>query len=191
MKIGLYFGTFNPIHNGHISVAEFVLKNTDLKKIWFVVSPQNPLKKNMELLFDKARLHLVQLAIEGKPDFKACDTEFNLPLPSYTINTLDELKKKFPQNEFSLIMGSDNLEKFERWKDYEKILSSYEILVYPRTEKIKTQLTKNAHVKILSSPLMEISSTDIRKMIEEKKSAKNFLPEKVEKEILLSRFYLK
>ena len=132
MKIGLYFGSFNPVHNGHLQIAETILAKSDLKKIWFVVSPQNPLKKKNDLLNQKDRLQMVKLALKGNKNFSASDVEFHLPVPSYTIDTLSFLAKKFPQHTFSVIIGSDNLSKIHLWKNYETLLNDYEIFVYCR-----------------------------------------------------------
>lgn len=168
MKVGLFFGSFNPVHIGHLVIANFMAENTDLQKVWFVVSPHNPLKEKKSLLKDADRLHLVRLATEDNTKFKVSDIEFKLPQPSYTIHTLTYLKEKFPQHEFVLIMGSDNLESLEKWKNYEIILRDYEIYVYSRTEKLKTPLANHAHVKIFEVPVMDISSSEIRKLIGEK-----------------------
>ena len=189
MKVGLFFGSFNPVHIGHLVIANFMAENTDLQKVWFVVSPHNPLKEKKSLLKDADRLHLVRLATEDNTKFKVSDIEFKLPQPSYTIHTLTYLKEKFPQHEFVLIMGSDNLESLEKWKNYEIILRDYEIYVYSRAEKLKTQLANHAHVKIFEVPVMDISSSEIRKLISEKKSVRYLLPEIVYEEIKTRKFY--
>ncbi|TSA50401.1 MAG: nicotinate-nucleotide adenylyltransferase [Sphingobacteriales bacterium] len=191
MKVGLFFGSFNPVHIGHLVIANFMAENTDLQKVWFVVSPHNPLKEKKSLLKDAYRLHLVRLATEDNTKFKVSDIEFKLPQPSYTIHTLTYLKEKFPQHEFVLIMGSDNLESLEKWKNYEIILRDYEIYVYSRAEKLKTPLENHAHVKIFEVPVMDISSSEIRKLISEKKSARYLLPEIVYEEIKTRKFYRK
>ena len=191
MKVGLFFGSFNPVHIGHLVIANFMAENTDLQKVWFVVSPHNPLKEKKSLLKDADRLHLVRLATEDNTKFKVSDIEFKLPQPSYTIHTLTYLKEKFPQHEFILIMGSDNLESLEKWKNYEIILRDYEIYVYSRAEKLKTQLANHAHVKIFEVPVMDISSSEIRKLISEKKSVRYLLPEIVYEEIKTRKFYRK
>ena len=128
---GLYFGSFNPIHNGHLMIAGYIAEYSDLKEIWFVISPQNPLKEKSSLLTDYHRLALVNVAIENDMRFKSCDIEFKLPQPSYTINTLTYLQEKYPQKEFALIMGADNLENLDKWKNHEQILNIYNIYVYP------------------------------------------------------------
>jgi len=191
MKVGLFFGSFNPVHIGHLVIANFMAENTDLQKVWFVVSPHNPLKEKKSLLKDADRLHLVRLATEDNTKFKVSDIEFKLPQPSYTIHTLTYLKEKFPQHEFVLIMGSDNLESLEKWKYYEIILRDYEIYVYCRAEKLKTPLANNTHVKIFEVPVMDISSSEIRKLISEKKSVRYLLPEIVYEEIKTRKFYRK
>lgn len=191
MKIGLYFGTFNPIHIGHLVIANFMAENTDLQKVWFVVSPHNPLKEKKTLLKDADRLHLVRLATEDNTKFKVSDIEFKLPQPSYTIHTLTYLREKYPQHEFALIMGSDNLESLEKWKNYEIILRDYEIYVYSRTQEIKSSFTNHKQVKILDVPILDISSSEIRKLINEKKSVRYLLPEIVNEEVNTRKFYRK
>ena len=191
MKIGLFFGSFNPIHIGHLVIANFMAENTDLQKVWFLVSPHNPLKEKKSLLRDNDRLHLVRLATEDNSKFKVSDIEFKLPQPSYTIHTLVHLNEKYPQHEFCLIMGSDNLESFDKWKNYEIILRDYEIYVYSRAEKLKSSLANHEHVKIFDVPVMDISSSEIRKLIGEKKSIRYLLPETVFEEVKSRKFYKK
>lgn len=174
--VGLFFGSFNPIHLGHTALAEYLLAHTELSEIWFVVSPQNPMKENAELLPDEFRLHLVQLAIAGHKKFQVCDIEFSLSKPNYTVNTLDALTKKYPDNEFSLIIGADNLAVFDKWKSSEKILSSYGIFVYPREGFDLTELKKKyPQVTIVDAPLYLISSTVIRSLLQQKKDASQWL----------------
>lgn len=182
-KIGLYFGSFNPIHNGHLTLADYILKNTELEKIWFVVSPQNPLKSLSSLLDNKTRLDLVKLAIEGNENFIASDVEFSLSYPSYTINTLNYLSNKYPQKDFSLIIGQDNLVNFHKWKDNQKILDQYHIFVYPRENCEYSPLQDNNHIHLIDSPLINISATYIREQIKNNKDIRYLLPEKVRKEI--------
>lgn len=182
-KIGLYFGSFNPIHNGHLTLADYILKNTELEKIWFVVSPQNPLKSLSSLLDNKTRLDLVKLAIEGNDNFIASDVEFFLSYPSYTINTLNYLSNKYPQKDFSLIIGQDNLVNFHKWKDNQKILDQYHIFVYPRENCEYSPLQDNNHIHLIDSPLINISATYIREQIKNNKDIRYLLPEKVRKEI--------
>lgn len=191
MKIGLFFGSFNPIHVGHMVLANFMLEFTDLEGIWFVVSPHNPLKKKNSLLDEKQRLHMVNLAIGDNPKLRASNIEFSLPQPSYTIITLTYLKEKYPQNEFALIMGADNLESFHKWKNYEEILKNYQLYVYPRPENKGSSLESHPQVKRVNAPLMELSSTSIRKAILEKKDVRYYMPEAVWRYIQEMHFYEK
>lgn len=191
MKVGLFFGSFNPIHVGHMVLANYFLEYSDLKKIWFVVSPQNPLKEKKTLLPEHHRLQLVKLAIGDNVSMKASDIEFKLTQPSYTINTLTYLKEKYSKNEFVLIMGADNLENFHKWKNYEQILKQYEVYVYPRKETIEKDFFKHPKVKLYDAPLMEISSTFIRKSIKEKKDVRYYLPANVWEYIKEMHFYEK
>src|SRR4051794_25548930 len=168
MKIGLYFGSFNPIHMGHLIIASFVANNTTVQQVWFVVSPHNPLKKSSTLLNEYHRLHLVKLAIEEDPQLKASDIEFKLPRPSFTIDTLTYLGEKYPAHEFSIIMGSDSFQNLSKWKNYDQLIKNYSFLVYSRSGfEVNTDL-KN--VQILKAPLLEISSTHLRQAIKGGKS---------------------
>jgi nicotinate-nucleotide adenylyltransferase len=191
MKVGLFFGSFNPIHVGHTVLANYMLEFTDLEQIWFVVSPHNPLKQKSSLLDQNHRLQLVNIAIENQTKFKTSNIEFNLPQPSYTINTLTYLTEKYPNTKFALIMGSDNLENFHKWKNYEEILKRFELYVYPRPENDGGALKNHANVKLINAPLMEISSTLIRQAIREKKDVQFFVPEKVWEYIQEMHFYEK
>ncbi len=191
MKVGLFFGSFNPIHVGHMVIANYMLEFTDLERIWFVVSPQNPLKQKSSLLDEKQRLHLVTLAIGDSNKYKASNIEFKLPQPSYTINTLTHLQEKFPQHEFVLIMGVDNLQSFHKWKNYEEILKQYEIYVYPRMNADGGTLKNHKKVKTVHAPLMEISSTAIRTAIKEKKDVRYFMPDEVWQYLKGMNFYKK
>lgn len=188
MKIGLYFGSFNPIHNGHLIIAQHVLNETDLKQVWFVVSPQNPFKQQKTLLNEYDRLHLVNLAIQKSTSFKAIDIEFNLPKPSYTINTLIYLQEKYPQHEFSIIMGSDSLQNLDKWKNAETIMERYPIYVYSRPGFPAIQKGA-AELHSLYAPLLEISATHIRELIVEGKSIRFLVPEIVHDEIELAGYY--
>jgi len=190
-KIGLFFGSFNPIHTGHLILASYFAEYSDLNEIWFVISPQNPFKEKTSLLTDYHRLELVNRAIEEDARFRSCDIEFKLPLPSYTIDTLTVLQNKYPQKEFSLIMGSDNLESLHKWKNYEQILNSFSIYVYPRPDFNGGSLKKNTSVKWVDAPQIEISSTNIRNAIKEKKNMNYFLPKKVYTYIQEMHFYEK
>ena len=179
MKVGLFFGSFNPIHKGHLLLANYMLDHTDLDRIWFVVSPHNPLKKKDTLLDEKQRLHMANLAIGDNTKLKASNIEFKLPQPSYTINTLSFLKEKYPKHEFAIIMGADNLENFHKWKNYEKILKGFQLYVYPRNESDGGTLNNHPKVKLVNAPFMEISSTAIRQAIKEKKDLRFFMPDAV------------
>jgi nicotinate-nucleotide adenylyltransferase len=183
MKTGLYFGSFNPIHIGHMAIANYFVEFTDLDDLWFVVSPHNPLKEKKSLLEDQARLELVELAISDDPRFQASNIEFNLPQPSYTIDTLTYLKEKHPKREFVLLMGSDGLRTFNKWKNAELIVSNYERYVYPRDTESIEELKPHRNIKIVNAPKLEISSTFIRKAIKEKKNITHFLPAEVYKAI--------
>jgi nicotinate-nucleotide adenylyltransferase len=191
MKVGLFFGSFNPIHVGHLVLANYMLEYTDLDRVWFVVSPHNPLKKKNTLLDERHRLHLVNLAIGDNTKLKSSNIEFKLPQPSYTINTLAYLKEKYPKNEFALIMGADNLESFHKWKNYEEILKHYQLYVYPRPESDAGKLKENPQVKLVNAPLMELSSTAIRQAIKEKKDVRYFMTEPVWQYIKEMHFYEK
>jgi len=196
-RIGLYFGTFNPIHVGHLIISNYMTGYTNLDEVWLVVSPLNPLKKKESLLKDYHRLNLVRIAIEDNPNLKACDEEFNLPKPSYTIYTLAHLKEKFPKYNFNLIMGEDNLRSFKKWKNHEEILKSHYLYVYPRilTEQEKLEKTKNIpivkHSNIIrcEAPVMKISSSFIRKAISENKDVRYLLTPEVFKYVDEMNFY--
>lgn len=179
MKIGLYFGSFNPIHIGHMAIANYFVEYTDLDELWFVVSPHNPLKEKKTLLDDHARLDLVQLAIKDDPRFKACDIEYRLPQPSYTIHTLTYLKEKYPKNTFALIMGSDGLKTFKKWKSADIIESEHIRYVYPRNPDDLLNKDKYKNLIVVDAPKMEISSTFIRNAIKHKKDIRHFLPNHV------------
>jgi nicotinate-nucleotide adenylyltransferase len=184
MKVGLYFGTFNPIHIGHLIIANHLAEYSDLDQIWMVVTPHNPLKNKLTLLDDYQRLQLVFLATEEYPKIKPSDIEFKLAQPNYTVNTLSHLQDKFPQHEFSLIMGEDNLKSFHKWKNYEVIIENHDIYVYPR---ISSEIDTNQHLALknhtkihsIDAPIVEISSTFIRENIKTKKNVRPLLPEKV------------
>jgi len=190
MRIGLYFGSFNPIHHGHLLIASHLLQNTSLQQIWFVVSPQNPLKPAGSLLNEYHRLYLVQLAIEGAKDLKAQDIEFKLPKPSYTSDTLTYLQEKYPTHEFSIIMGSDSFQNLPRWKNGDWLLKNYSIYVYRRPEHEQLPVYPEAkEVHILQAPLLPISSTTIRQYIKEGKSIRYLVPENVREEIERNGYY--
>jgi nicotinate-nucleotide adenylyltransferase len=187
MKIGLYFGSFNPIHIGHLIIANTVANNSDIQQIWFVVSPQNPLKKSGSLLNEYHRLHLVQIAIADNPKFKAIDVEFRLPKPSYTVDTLTYFNEKYPSYNFTIIMGSDSYTNLPRWKNFQQIKNRYNIFVYERPPFKMAEV--GPQVTILKAPLLEISSTEIRSLVKAGKSIKYMTPEAVNEEILKNNYY--
>lgn len=190
MNVGLYFGSFNPIHNGHLIIANHILNETDLQKVWFVVSPHNPLKESASLLNEYDRLHLVQKATEDDKRLKAVDIEFSLPKPSYTIHTLVYLEEKYPDHKFCIIMGSDSYQNIKKWKNWEKITSNYRILIYNRPGfEVKQPIPSN--IQVLHAPLLEISATYIRELIKAGKSIRYLVPSVVEEEILSSGLYKK
>lgn len=189
MKIGLFFGSFNPVHCGHMIIAGYMAEFTDLDQVWLVVSPHNPLKVKNTLLQDYHRMSLVRIAIGDYRKLKASDIEFKLPRPSYTIHTLAHLFEKHPDNEFVLILGSDNLESFKKWKNYEQILEQVELYVYPRKETPGGDLMNHPKVKIVNAPVMELSSSFIREAIKNKKDVRFMLPEKVWEYIDEMNFY--
>ncbi|WP_395048491.1 nicotinate (nicotinamide) nucleotide adenylyltransferase [Flavobacterium sp.] len=181
MKVGLYFGTFNPIHIGHLIIANHFAEYSGLDQIWMVVTPHNPLKNKDTLLDDYQRLQLVFLATEDYPKIKPSDIEFKLTQPNYTVNTLAHLQEKYPQHTFSLIMGEDNLKSLHKWKNYDIILQNHEIYVYPRisSELQNSEFKNNPKIHIIDAPIVEISSTFIRENIKNKKNVRPLLPEKV------------
>ena len=181
MKIGLYFGTFNPIHIGHLIIANHFAEYSGLDQIWMVVTPHNPLKNKQTLLDDYQRLQLVFLATEDYPESKPSDIEFKLSQPNYTVNTLAHLQDKHPNYAFSLIMGEDNLNSLHKWKNHEVILQNHEIYVYPRiSSELENSIYKtNPKVHIIDAPIVEISSTFIRENIKNKKNVRPLMPEKV------------
>jgi nicotinate-nucleotide adenylyltransferase len=179
MKIGLFFGSFNPIHIGHLIIANYMANYTELDQVWLMVSPHNPLKSKSDLINAYDRLEMAKLATDDAENIRVSDIEFRLPQPSYTIDTLVHLKEKYPEHTFTLIMGSDNLSSLNKWKNYELILRDYRIFVYPRPGDLNSELRDHPSVTITETPLMEISATFIRKAIKENKSVQYFLPDKV------------
>ena len=190
MKVGLFFGSFNPIHIGHMIIANVMYEMTDLEEIWFVVSPQNPFKKNKNLLHEFDRYDLVQAAIGDEYQFRVTDIEFNMPRPSYTIDTLAVLTDKFPEHEFKLIIGEDNLSYFPKWKNHQVILEEFGLLVYPRPESKESELKDHPNVQMIEAPKMDISATLIRNMVRSGHSVKYLLPDAVAGLIKSKKFFL-
>lgn len=193
MKIGLFFGTFNPVHVGHIIIANHLVEYFDFEQVWMVVTPHNPHKEKSSLLPDYHRLHMVHLATEQYPKIQPSDIEFKLPQPNYTIHTLAHLEEKYPQHQFSLIMGEDNLKSLYKWKNYEVILERYNIYVYPRISKnqIPNELIDHPKIHQTDAPVIELSSTFIRKSIKERKNVLPMLDTKVWQYIDHNLFYRK
>lgn len=189
MKVGLFFGSFNPLHVGHMVIANYYVAFSDLNQIWFVVSPHNPLKEKQGLLADYHRLEIVNRAIEHDARFRASNIEFGLPQPSYTVNTLAYLSEKHPSYRFVLIMGSDNLQSLSKWKNYEAILSYYQLYVYPRAGFDGGAFRTHPSVQWIDAPLMDISSTFIRKAITDAKDVRHFMPESAFQYIDEMNFY--
>ena len=183
MKIGLFFGSFNPIHVGHLIIANHMATHTDLDKVWLVVSPQNPLKPKKTLARDHDRLHLVRLGIGDNPKIEASNVEFSLPKPSYTIDTLTFLKEKYPNHTFALIMGGDNIATLHLWKNYEQILAHYDIYVYKRPNYELGALANHPRVRICEAPLLDISATYLRECLREGKSIRYLVPDSVFEEL--------
>lgn len=196
-KTGLYFGSFNPIHNGHLAIAGYMLEYTELDEIWFVVSPHNPLKKKGTLLADHQRLHMVNLAIGDNPGLRASDIEFKLPVPSYTIDTITYLTEKYPKNRFALVMGEDNLYSLHKWKNAQELINKCKIYIYPRPDAKKPmvpqtdQILSVADVRFVKAPLMDISGTFIRQGIRDGKDMSYFVPKAVWGYIREMHFYEK
>jgi len=188
-KIGLFFGSFNPIHMGHLIIANIMAENTDLNKVWFVVSPQNPLKPSKGLLHEFDRYDMVKVAIADNFKLEVSDVEFNLPKPSYTIHTLAYLNEQHPAKQFKLIVGGDNLENFTKWKNHEEILNQYGLYVYRRPGVTYTDLERHPNVKMIDAPLLDISATYIRNCLKNNKSIRYLVPEAVEQLIRLKNFY--
>jgi nicotinate-nucleotide adenylyltransferase len=188
-KIGLYFGSFNPIHIGHMMIANYMLEFTDLDQVWFVISPHNPLKKKSTLLADHHRYYMVQLAVEDDARFRASNIEFHLPQPSYTIDTLTYLNEKNPEMNFVLLAGADNFPTFHKWKNFETLLQMYSFYVYPRPGIDMGEYSGHPNITMVQAPLIEISSSFVRKAVKEKKDIRYFLPSKVYQHILDMHFY--
>jgi nicotinate-nucleotide adenylyltransferase len=190
-KVGLFFGSFNPIHIGHLVIAEYMVEFTPLEQVWFVVSPHNPLKKKETLLHENKRIRMVRIAIEDDTRFKASNVEFDMPRPSYTIDTLVCLDEKYPNLEFSLILGQDNLATLHKWKSYEALLKNYKLYVYPRIEPkpIPADLISHPSVVMTDAPIVEVSSTFVRQAIAGGKTIKHMVPPPVGQYIAEMNFY--
>ena len=189
-KIGIYSGSFKPIHHGHVMLANFLVEFSDLDELWFVVSPQNPLKKKDELLEDAERLKLVQLAVGDDPRFRVSDIEMHLPRPSYTINTLTALSEQYPDDRFVFICGMDSLQNLHHRREYQRILDNYELLVFPREGYDGGELIHHSSVTILKTPILEISSTFIRQSIKEGRDVRHFMPERAFRYLNERGFYV-
>lgn len=190
MKIGLFFGSFNPIHIGHLIIANTMATATDLEQVWFVVSPQNPFKKTKSLLHEFDRFDMVEQAINDNSHLRATNIEFSMPKPSYTIDTLVRLSEKYPQHTFRLIMGEDNLDQFANWKNYDKILDYYGVYVYPRPRSVESPLKAHPAIKLVEAPLLDISATFIRDCIRTNRSIRYMVPDAVEEMITRKKYYL-
>lgn len=188
-KIGLFFGSFNPVHNGHLMLANYLVEYAGLDSLWFVVTPQNPLKDKKSLLRDHHRRDMLEMAVKNDTRFEVCDIEFYMPKPSYTIDTLVRLSERYPNTDFYLVCGMDNLASFRKWKNYQVILDNYHLLVYPRKGYDGGDLIHHESVHIVEAPEIEISSTFIRKAVSENKDVRYFMPEKSYKYMIDMNFY--
>ncbi len=191
MKIGLFFGTFNPFHSGHLIIGNYMVEFSDLEEVWFVITPLSPFKKKNSLLSNHHRLSLVNIAVEDYPKLKSSTVEFKMPQPNYTINTLVQLEEDYPSHQFYLIMGEDNLKGFHKWKNSKTILENYEIYVYPRISDgaIENNLSEHSKIHRINAPIVQISSTFIRNAIKEKKDIRSMFPGNVWKYIEEMNFY--
>ncbi len=188
-KIGLFFGSFNPIHNGHLMLANYIIEYTDLDSIWFVVSPHNPFKDKKSLLKDHHRRDMLELAVKDDPRFEVCDIELYMPQPSYTIDTLARLSERHPNTDFFLICGMDNIASFHKWKNYRFILENYQLLVYPRRSFEGTELLQHPSVHVVNAPVIEVSSTFIRNAVAHDKDVRHFMPERAYQYMRDMNFY--
>lgn len=190
MKVGLLFGSFNPIHMGHLILGNYMAYNTDLSAVWYVVSPQNPFKASSNLLHEFDRLHMVSLAIDKNDRLGVSDIEFKMPRPSYTIDSLTYLQSKYPGYEFVLIIGEDNLPSFPKWKNYEQLLQFFEVYVYPRSGTLPYTLKDHPKIKLIPAPMLDISATLIRESVRQQKSITYLVPEAVEHYIHQKKFWI-
>lgn len=190
MRIGLFFGSFNPIHIGHLIIANTIVEDAKADQVWFVVSPLNPFKSSNNLLHEFDRIKMVEAAIEDNFKLRASDVEFRMPKPSYTIDTLTYLSEKHPQHQFFLIIGEDNLEQFTRWKNWEKILENHGLFVYPRPDSKDSPLKDHPQVRLIEAPKIDISATFIRKSIRENRSIRYLVPDRVLEMIESRKYFL-
>ncbi|RLD24857.1 MAG: nicotinic acid mononucleotide adenylyltransferase [Bacteroidetes bacterium] len=190
MKVGLFFGSFNPVHIGHLIIANIMVETSDLNQVWFIVSPQNPLKAAKSLAHEFDRFDMVQAGIDGSYHLRASDIEFNMPRPSYTVDTLAYLADKHPEHEFSLIIGEDNLKSFPKWKNYRAILDNYGLYVYPRPGETKAELANEANVNWVEAPILDISATYIRNLVKQEKSIQYLVPDSVAQIIKSRKLYI-
>jgi nicotinate-nucleotide adenylyltransferase len=190
VKIGLFFGSFNPIHVGHLIIANTVVEDTDVERVWFVVSPLNPFKSSKSLLHEFDRIDMVRMAIEDNFNFEATDVEFHMPKPSYTADTLAYLTDRYPQHDFKLIIGEDNLHHFPKWKNHEVILEHYGMYVYPRPNAKPSALREHPNVKLVEAPMVDISATFIRRRIKNDKTIRYLVHHKVAEYIAIRKFYI-
>lgn len=186
--IGIFGGSFNPVHNGHIMLAQYLAQHSHLDEVWLTLSPQNPLKISNSLLDDNHRLAMLNLAIESYPLLKVCDIELEMPRPSYTINTLDELSRRYPDYRFNVVIGGDNWNIIDRWKDFQRIINEYGVVVYPRPG-YELSSTNNSNVVVVEAPLADISSTEIREAFANGKEARHLIPQKVAEYIIKHDLY--
>jgi len=189
-RVGLLFGSFNPVHHGHLILAEYFATHTDLTEVWLVISPQSPFKVGEKLLADTSRLALLQLAVAGNPRLRVESIELNLARPSYTIVTLEALRAKYPQHEFVLLMGADNLASLSRWHSADRLIKEFDLYAYPRPGVLLPQMADFPRARIVAAPLLDISGTFIRESIKAKQSIRYLVPGAVEKEIIAQGFYL-
>ena len=190
-KIGLYLGTFNPIHNGHLSLVNYFINNTELDEVWVVLTPQNPFKQNNSLIEDDYRLEMANKTFNHLKDIKVSDIEFQLDKPNYTIDTINRLSEDYPNNKFTLLIGEDNLTNFHRWKDYAKIIDLVDVFVYPRNTMIKIdqELINNTKIRILDAPKIEVSSDEIRRKMRDGDNIQSYLPKEVYQYIIEKKLY--